>query len=96
VSNDCFIDVDTVRYSVPHRFVREKVQVVVDRQCVEVWHRGSRIAVHRRNEEPHATARDPDHFAGLYRPAAPVPPGAGGPSAGLLGAYAEVVEGRRP
>jgi transposase len=96
VSNDCFVDVDTVRYSVPHRFVREQVQVVVDRQCVEVWHRGARIAVHPRTEEPHATVRDPAHLAGLYRPAPPMPPAAAAPSVGLLGAYAEVVEGRRP
>jgi transposase len=96
VSNDCFVDVDTVRYSVPHRFVREKVQVVVDRQSVEVWHRGVRIAVHPRTEEPHATVRDPAHFAGLYKPARSVPPGVAAPSAGLLGAYAEVVEGRQP
>ena len=96
VSNDCFVDVDTVRYSVPHRFVREKVQVVVDRQHVEVWHRGTRIASHPRTEEPHAVVRDPAHFAGLYKAATPPPPGAGVACEGLLEAYAAIVEGRRP
>jgi len=94
VSHDCFVDVDTVRYSVPHRFVREAVQVVVDRQCVEVWHRGMRVASRARPEEPHAVVRDPAHFAGLYKPAALLPPGAA--PEGLLEAYAAVVEGRRP
>jgi transposase len=96
VSNDCFVDVDTVRYSVPHRFVREAVQVVVDRQAVDVWHRGARIASHPRSEEPHAVVRDPAHFAGLYKPAASPPPGAGAATEGLLEAYAAIVEGRCP
>ena len=29
VSADCFVDIDTIRYSVPHRHVRETVEVVV-------------------------------------------------------------------
>jgi transposase len=95
VSNDCFVDVDTIRYSVPHRFVREKVQVVIDRQYVEIWHRGIRIASHLRSEEPHAMVRDPAHFAGLYKPEA-APPCAGTPSEGLLEAYARIVEGGQP
>jgi transposase len=93
VSNDCFVDIDTVRYRVPHRFVRERVQVVIDRQSVEIWHRGIRIAGHTRTEEPHAKVRDPAHFAGLYKPEAPLPPCAGTPSEGLLEAYARIVEG---
>lgn len=95
-SNDCFVDVDTVRYSVPHRFVRENVQVVVDRQHVEVWHRGVRIACHVRSEEPHSTVSDPAHFAGLYKPAAAPAPGAATPPEGMLDAYVAIVEGGRP
>jgi transposase len=96
VSHDCYVDIDTVRYSVPHRFVREKVQVVIDRQCVEIWHRGIRIASHLRSEEPYAKVRDPAHFAGLYKSEAPLPPCAGAPSEGILEAYARIVEGRQP
>jgi hypothetical protein len=68
VSADCFVDVDTIRYSVPHRHVREHVDVVVDLEHVEVWLRGTRIARHARSFEPRALVSDPAHFEGLYRP----------------------------
>src|SRR5688572_19140631 len=32
VANDAFIDIDTVRYSVPHRLVRDYVEVVIEEQ----------------------------------------------------------------
>jgi transposase len=67
VSTDCFVDVNTVRYSVPHRFIREVVDVVVGLETVEVYRRGERIARHGRSDQPHGVVRDPAHFAGLYR-----------------------------
>jgi transposase len=67
VSIDCFVDVNTVRYSVPHRFIREIVDVVVGLETVEIYRRGERIAQHRRCDQPHGVVRDPAHFAGLYR-----------------------------
>jgi DNA replication protein DnaC/transposase len=67
VSADCFVDIDTIRYSVPHRHVREAVEVVVKDEHVEVWLRGQRIARHVRRHEPHAWVRDPAHFEGLFR-----------------------------
>jgi transposase len=101
-SADCFVDVDTVRYSVPHRYVRTTVEVVVGAQRVEVWYQGRRIAEHNRCEEPHAWVRNPAHFAGLYRrPAAgpePVPSPAAPPPNPLarpLSIYSQVVEGGR-
>ena len=67
VSNDSFVDVDTVRYSVPHRLVRAKLTVRVH-ESVVIIHRGSDIvATHRRCNEPGSTVRDPQHFAGLWR-----------------------------
>jgi len=100
VSADCFVDIDTIRYSVPHRHVRETVEVVVGLDQVEVWLRGSSIARHKRCFEPHALVRDPAHFQGLYRSEsalaeAPVtaPPG---PLTRPLSAYAAIVEGGRP
>jgi hypothetical protein len=36
VSTDCFVDIDTVRYSVPYRYVRETVEVVVEDKHVEI------------------------------------------------------------
>jgi transposase len=97
VSADCFVDIDTIRYSVPHRHVRETVEVVVGLDQVEVWLRGACVARHARCFEPHAWVRDSSHFQGLYRaespPAALPPPG---PEARPLSAYAAIVEGGRP
>jgi transposase len=101
VSADCFVDIDTVRYSVPHRHVRETVEVVVKERRVEVRLRGRCIAEHDRCSEPHAWVRDPAHFEGLFRPAAaaPAPTAPQGhphPLARPLSVYAELVEGGQP
>lgn len=66
VSTDCFVDVDTVRYSVPYLYVRETVEVTIQAGVVTIWRKGQQIAVHRRCEEPHAMVREPAHFAGLF------------------------------
>jgi transposase len=101
VSADCFVDIDTIRYGVPHRHVREHVEVVVGIDRVEVWLRGACIAGHARSFEPGAWVRDPAHFEGLYRPEAPAStsragaPG-GDPTARPLSAYIAIVEGGRP
>jgi transposase len=67
VSNDAFVDVDTVRYSVPHRLVRDHVEVVVGDQDVRVYHAECCVAVHRRSIEPHARVVEPSHLDGLWR-----------------------------
>ena len=100
VSADCFVDIDTIRYSVPHRHVREHVEVVVGQRRVEVWLRGTRIASHARSFEPGAWVRDPAHFEGLYRRrrralhdnSEPARQSRGRP----LSAYTAIVEGGRP
>ena len=38
VAHDAFVDVDTVRYSVPHRLVRDHVEVVIEEQTVRIFH----------------------------------------------------------
>lgn len=69
VANDCFVDVDTVRYSVPHRLVRDTVEVLVLEDHVIAFHGGHEVAHHKRSREPHSVVQDPRHFAGLLRPA---------------------------
>ena len=102
MSADCFVDIDTIRYSVPHRHVREHVEVVVGTERVEVWLRGTRIASHVRSFEPGAWVRDPAHFEGLYRPETTIRDGSGvsppqpNPAARPLSAYTAIVEGGRP
>jgi hypothetical protein len=100
VSADCFVDIDTIRYSVPHRHVRESVEVVVKDEHVEIWLRGQQMARHNRRYEPYAWVRDPAHFAGLFRsetatPALAVARQRPCPLARPLSIYAELVEGGR-
>jgi hypothetical protein len=67
VANDALVDVDTIRYSVPHRLVRDRVAVLVAEHEVRIFHGGVLVATHRRAFEPHAVVRDPAHYDGLWR-----------------------------
>lgn len=93
VANDAFVDVDTVRYSVPYRLVRDHVDVVVEEHLVRILHGVTVIATHPRSREPFARVIDPAHFAGLWRMAGDR---TGESLAGLgrdLADYAAVVDG---
>jgi len=101
VSTDCFVDIDTIRYSVPYRHVRETVEAVVKEEEVEIWLRGTCVAKHARCREPRTLVRNPAHFEGLFRPIAdtqaPAPSSpAANPVRRPLSIYAELVEGGRP
>jgi hypothetical protein len=101
VSTDCFVDIDTIRYSVPYRHVRETVEAVVKEEEVEIWLRGTCIAKHARCCEPHTLVRNPAHFEGLFRRMADTPASApsspvANPVCRPLSIYAELVEGGRP
>jgi transposase len=67
VANDCFVDIETIRYSVPHRLVRRFVEVLVGDDEVVVYDGASVVARHRRGTEPHQRIVDPSHFKGIYR-----------------------------
>ncbi|HXW04104.1 MAG TPA: IS21 family transposase [Vicinamibacterales bacterium] len=67
VATDAFVDVDTVRYSVPHRLVRDQVDVVLDEQTVTIFHGPTVVATHARSTEPFARIVDPTHYEGLWR-----------------------------
>jgi hypothetical protein len=101
ISADCFVDIDTIRYSTPYQHVRETVEVVVHQEQVEIWLRGSCIAQHARCFEPHTWVRNPAHFEGLFR--RKVEPEAStsaeviaDPVSRPLSIYTEAVEGGRP
>jgi transposase len=100
VAHDAFVDVETVRYSVPYQLVRDSVEVAVDEQTVRIFHGPTLVATHPRTREPFARVLDPAHVAGLWRMASPepaLPPGEA-PLAALgrsLEAYAAVVGGTR-
>jgi transposase len=67
VANDALVDIDTVRYSVPHRLVRDHVEALVTPTEVRVFHGQDLVAVHARSFEPHAHVVDPAHFEGLWK-----------------------------
>lgn len=96
VPNDALVNVDTVRYSVPHDLVRQAVEVDVGDQIIRVFHAGQLVALHNRSFERHARVIDPEHFRGLWRLTEPET-AASAPDGGLaalgrsLTAYAEVI-----
>ena len=67
VATDCFVDVDTVRYSVPHRLVRTTVEVLVGDVEVVIFDGPIAIARHARCFEPYKRVVDKSHFEGLFR-----------------------------
>ena len=64
VAHDALVDVDTVRYSVPHRLVREHVEVEVGDAHVRIFRGTELVATHVRSCEPHARVVDPAHWEG--------------------------------
>jgi transposase len=84
VAHDAFVDVETVRYSVPHRLVHDHVEVAIDEATVRVFHGTTLVATHARSREPFARVVDPAHFAGLWRVASE-PSATPGPSLAPLG-----------
>ncbi len=97
VATDAFVDVDTVRYSVPHRLVRDQVDVVLDEQTVTIFHGPTVVATHARSTEPFARVVDATHYDGLWRRPVTGPDTTPAASLGLLGRdlaeYAAIVAG---
>jgi len=95
VAADAFVDVETVRYSVPYRLVRDVVDVAVDEQTVRIFHGTDLVATHARTREPFARVLDPSHVAGLWRATAiqPVIEPTLAPLGRSLADYAAVIGG---
>jgi transposase len=93
VANDCFVDVDTVRYSVPHRLVKRSVDVLVGEHEVVIFDGNTEVARHRRQREPHQRVVDSRHFEGLYRPRDQAAAAASSPIGRSLEIYAAAVGG---
>jgi transposase len=67
VANDAMVNVDSVRYSVPHRFVGSRVEVHVGEARVAIYAGADRVAEHRRSKEPRSQVTDPAHYEGLLK-----------------------------
>lgn len=74
VASDAFVDVETVRYSVPYQLVRDHVDVAIDEQTVRIFHGIDLVATHARSREPFARSVEPAHLAGLWRVTTPREP----------------------
>lgn len=92
VATDCFVDVETVRYSVPHAFVRRTVEVLVGDDDVVVFDGRVEIARHRRVREPYQRVVNPRHLDGLYRTRDDAGP-ARSPLTRSLDVYADAIGG---
>lgn len=67
VANDCFVDVDTVRYSVPHRLVGVSLMVEIGDTVVRIFSGDDCVAVHGRCQDAHKRVVIQEHFSGLMR-----------------------------
>jgi hypothetical protein len=93
VATDCFVDVDTIRYSVPFRLVRCTVEVLVDIHEVVIFDGRIEVARHRRHSEPHQRVSDPHHFEGIFRSRDDAAIAAVSPIGRSLADYADCVGG---
>ena len=71
VAHDALIDVDTVRHSVPHALVRDRVEVRVGLDEVRIFRGTELVALHARCREPYGRVVDPAHDAELWRQEVP-------------------------
>jgi len=67
VANDCYVDLDAMRYSVPSHLARAQVEVERRTDDVLIFHRGQEVARHRTGTAPGEWVTDPAHFKGLRR-----------------------------
>lgn len=97
VASDAFVDVETVRYSVPYQLVRDHVHVAIDEHTVRIFHGADLVATHHRSREPFARVVEPAHLAGLWRVATALEAGDGTLAAlgRSLTEYAAIVGGTR-
>lgn len=93
VATDCFVDVDTIRYSVPHRLVQRRVEVLVGEHDVVIFDGRTEVARHRRHAEPHQRVADPRHFEGIFRQRDDAEIASTSPIGRSLDVYAECVGG---
>lgn len=93
VATDCFVDVNTIRYSVPHRLVKQTVEVLVGDHDVVIFDGHIEVARHRRHAEPHQRVVDPRHFDGLFRQRDDAERSATSPIGRSLDVYAEAAGG---
>lgn len=64
-SKDCFVQFETNSYSVPIRYVSEKLTLKALPRKIHIYKDMDQVAVHRRCYGKHSDIEDPKHFQGL-------------------------------
>jgi transposase len=64
---DYHVDIDRHYYSVPYRFAREQVEARITANTIEIFHKGERIAAHRRSSGNGKHTTTPEHMPSSHR-----------------------------
>ena len=67
VGIDYHVEVEDFYYSVPHALIRAEVDVRFTARIVEIFHRGTRVAVHQRRHGGRRHGTEPDHMPAAHR-----------------------------
>jgi len=67
VNLDYHIEIAKHYYSVPHQLIRQEVEARITTTTVEIFHRGKRVASHRRSLRPHRPTTVPEHMPSSHR-----------------------------
>src|SRR3954469_172627 len=67
VGLDYHVEIAKHYYSVPHQLLRQEVEARITVATIEIFHRGKRVASHRRNLRPHRPTTVPEHMPSAHR-----------------------------
>ena len=62
VNIDYHVEIAKHYYSVPHQLIRQEVEARITAATVEIFHRGKRVASHRRSARPHRPTTVAEHM----------------------------------
>ena len=67
VGLDYHVEIAKHYYSVPHQLIRQEVEARITATTVEIFHRGKRVAIHRRRLRPHRPTTVAEHMPSSHR-----------------------------
>jgi transposase len=67
VGLDYHVEIAKHYYSVPHQLLRQEVEARITAATVEIFHRGKRVASHRRSLLPHRPSTVAEHMPSAHR-----------------------------
>ena len=67
VNFDYHVEIAKHYYSVPHQLIRQEVEARITATTVEIFHRGKRVASHRRSLRPHRPTTVTEHMPSSHR-----------------------------